>query len=114
MRKNYYLLIAAVLLVVFDILLYLVYSHNYEVILFKGTGYFIPLLLNVGFLMYIALRFGKWWMYILPSILAFVLGIYFVWIWKSWFGNLRRRVILKCLMLKVLLGLTKLRLFSTP
>lgn len=80
MRKNHYLLIAAVFLVVCDILLYLVHSHNYEVILFKGTGYFIPLLLNVGFLMYIALRFGKWWMYILPSILAFVLGIYFIWI----------------------------------
>lgn len=84
MRSNlvskYYIWIAAVLLFLCDLLVYFAYTHNYVVIFFKGTGFFIPLLINAGFLFYIAVHFDRWWLYILPSLLAFILGIYFVWI----------------------------------
>ncbi|ULO04782.1 hypothetical protein H1230_16635 [Paenibacillus sp. 19GGS1-52] len=78
--SKYYLFITTFFLIIFDLVLSFVYSNNYDVNLFKGTGYFIPLLINVGFLFYIAMRFQKWYLYIVPSILSFLLGIYFVWI----------------------------------
>lgn len=69
-----------IFLIFFDIFLFYVHSNNYDVIFFKGTKYFIPLLINVSFLFYIAIRFDRWWLYIAPSILSFLLGIYFIWV----------------------------------
>ena len=76
--SKHYLPITTFLLIIFDLILIFIYSDDYVVDLFKRTGYFIPLLINVGFLFYIATKFRQWILYILPSVLFFMLGIYFV------------------------------------
>ncbi|MBT2291905.1 hypothetical protein J7E73_22805 [Paenibacillus albidus] len=76
--SKYYLVIIAFLLFATDLIYVYAYFNNYSVNLFKGSGYFMPLLINIGFLMYIAFTFDKWWLYIVPSLLCFLLGIYFI------------------------------------
>lgn len=75
MQKNP-LFITVILLFVFDLIFVISHFNNYTVNLFKETGLFIPLLINIFILMFIAVKLDKWWLYILPSILCFLLGIY--------------------------------------
>lgn len=70
------LFITVILLFVFDLIFVFLHFNNYIVNLFKETGLFMPLLINIFILMFIAIKLKKWWLLILPSILCFLLGIY--------------------------------------
>lgn len=76
--KYYLFVITAVLIFALDLIYVFAHFNNYSVNLFLGSGYIIPLIINIGFLMFIAFTYNRWWLYIVPSFLSLLLGIYIV------------------------------------
>ncbi|AJS58549.1 hypothetical protein [Paenibacillus sp. IHBB 10380] len=78
--KYYPFVITAVLIFALDLIYVFAHFNNYSVNLFTGSGYIIPLIINIGFLMFIAFAYDRWWLYIVPSFLCVLLGMYIVFV----------------------------------